>query len=322
MGEPTSLIGLPPTGLSASEWALLAAVSYADLFNAPLPIAEAALSCVGATLSIAEIRRLVASPALSRFVTLHPQGDLVLTGRDELVARRQEGIARTAKLLAGHQRTLQGLATLPFVRMLAYSGGTAHQNPGRKPDIDLFVVTAPGGLYTAYTLIFLLTKLTRTRSVVCPNYLVDENDLLIAYHRDLFTANQVVSARPLSGPETYVAFCGANARWVHDYFPGFRRREVGPTFGHPGLHRAAERLLAFGLGPVERGLRSVWRFHIARRASQARHPDVVLGDGILKLHLSDYRRRVLERFAARLVTLRTEVESDLGADSGRRAVHS
>jgi len=322
LGTPISLVGSPPAGLSGSEWALLAAVSYADLFNAPLPIAEAALSCVGATLSVTEIRRLVAGPALSRFVTLHPEGDLVLTGRDELVARRQEGIARTAKLLAGHRRTLQGLATLPFVRMLAYSGGTAHQNPGRKPDIDLFVVTAPGGLYTAYTLIFLLTKLTRTRSVVCPNYLVDEKDLLIAYHRDLFTANQVVSARPLSGPETYVAFCGANARWVNDYFPGFRRREVGPTFGNPGLQRAAERLLAFGLGPVERGLRSVWRFHIARRASQARHPDVVLGDGILKLHLSDYRRRVLERFAARLATLRAEVESDLAADSGRRAVHS
>jgi hypothetical protein len=36
---------------------------------------------------------------------------------------------------------------------------------------------------------------------------------------------------------------------------------------------------------------------------------VVLADGILKLHLSDYRRRVLQGFAARLEALRTRFES-------------
>jgi hypothetical protein len=33
---------------------------------------------------------------------------------------------------------------------------------------------------------------------------------------------------------------------------------------------------------------------------------VVLGDGILKMHLSDYRRVVLDRFAARLEALRID----------------
>lgn len=300
-------VGPPPGGLEPAQWALLAAVTYADLFDAPLPMAEAEVSGMGAELSAANVRALASDPTLARHVTLHPNGDLTLVGRDELVARRQEGVARTALILDSHRRTLELLARLPFVRMLAYSGGTAHQNPGRKPDIDLFVVAAPGGLYTAYTMIFLLTKLNRTRSVVCPNYLVDENELMIAYHRDLFTANQVVSARPLSGQDTYLAFCAANERWVRGFFPGFRHRTGGATFGGAGLQRGAEKVLSLGLVPIERGLRAAWRFHLGRRAASARHPDVVLSDGILKLHLSDYRRRVLEQFSARLEALRAEL---------------
>jgi hypothetical protein len=317
-------VGSPPAGLRPVEWALLAAVTYADLFDAPLPIEEAQASCMGAAVDAAQIRELVCHPVLGRYVTMHANGDLVRTGRDELVARRQDGVARTAALLQSYRPILDFLATLPFVRMLAYSGGTAHQNPGRKPDIDLFVVTAPGSLYTAYTLIFLLTKLTHTRSVVCPNYLVDESQLLIVYHRDLFTANQVVSARPLSGPDTYAAFCAANESWVHGYFPGFRPRTGAPLFGRPALQRAAEIVFRVGLGPIERTLRSAWRFHIGRRAAQARHPDVVLADGILKLHLSDYRRRVLARFSERLDTLRIDLaerESDASVPE-RRAVRS
>ncbi len=36
----------------------------------------------------------------------------------------------------------------------------------------------------------------------------------------------------------------------------------------------------------------------------------MLSDGILKLHLSDYRRRVLERFDVRLTSLRGEVTAN------------
>jgi glycosyltransferase involved in cell wall biosynthesis len=300
-------VGSPPPGLSSAEWAVLAAVTYADLFDAPLPLEEAPFACIGVALDAAEVRRLVAGRGLGPHVTLHPGGDLTLAGRDALVSRRQEGVVRTARLLERHRRTLAALASLPFVRMLAYSGGTAHQNPGKKPDIDLFVVARPGSLYTVYTLIFLLTKLTRTRRVVCPNYLVDEDELAIVYHRDLFTANQVMSARPLSGPDTYGAFCAANQDWVHGFFPGFERRRAAAPFGGPAVQGAAEALLSIGRGQVERGLRAAWRFYLARRAARARHPDVVLANGILKLHLSDYRRRVLERFAERMDAWRAAI---------------
>ena len=77
-----------------------------------------------------------------------------------------------------------------------------------------------------------------------------------------------------------------------------------------GVARAAvwQRAGEIALAPVapllESALRSVWRVRLRRRACAAARPDVVLADGILKLHLSDYRRRVMDRFAARLESLR------------------
>jgi glycosyltransferase involved in cell wall biosynthesis len=323
-----SPIGPAPDGLLPRQWSLLAAVTYADLFDAPLPLDEATTLCIGATADMGETKRAVSDAALSRHVTLHESGHLVLSGRDELIGLRQQGVVVTNVLLDRHRRVLGWLASLPFVRMLAFSGGTAHQNPGRqpgkKPDIDLFVITAPGRLYTAYTLIFLFTKLTRTRAVVCPNYLIDENELLIAYHHDLFTAHQLVSARAISGAETYLAFCRANEGWVRAFYPGFQPRPVVATLGRPWLQRAGEIVLSLALAPVERLVRHAWRFYLGRRAAKARHPDVVLADGILKLHLSDFRRRVLERFAARLDAVRATLaeERALSGPLERRAGRS
>jgi hypothetical protein len=300
-------VGSPPAGLRAREWGILAAVAYADLFDAPLPVEEAAASCMGGALDHAELNRLVGGPALAGLITLDPAGYLVLAGREELVAKRQAGVVQTAALLERHRGTLAMLASLPFVRMLAFSGGTAHQNPGTRPDIDLFVVAAAGHAYTTYSLLYAASKMTRTRGIVCPNYLIDENELAIAYHHDLFTAHQLISARPISGIDTYVAFCEANEGWVRRLFPGFRPRAGGPPVGWPRLQRAAELAFAPSAAGLESLLRWGWRAHLRRRAARARSGDVVLANGILKLHLSDYRRRVLDRFADRLQALRARL---------------
>ena len=69
-------------------------------------------------------------------------------------------------------------------------------------------------------------------------------------------------------------------------------------------------------GVVERGLRWAWRVRLGRRTVSAVHSDVVLGDGILKLHLSDYRPRTLERFAVRLAALRAEMDEGRTSHSG------
>jgi hypothetical protein len=311
--SPAPLPAAPP-GLAASEWALLATVVYADLFQSPLPIERAANAAIGAAFGEAQVRALAAGAALAPLVTLHPEGFLILGGHEHLIDLLPEREALTRALVERSRATLLRLARLPFVRALVVSGGLAHRNAGNRPDVDLFVVAAAGRAYTAYTALVLTTKLTGTRHAICPNYLVDERELSIAYHRDLFTAHQLVSAVPFSGRRTYEALCKANAAWVRGYFPGFEARTAPGAVGQgplePGvLQEALELVLDPVAAALEGVLRAAWRFRLRRHAAAAPHADVVLGDGVLKLHLSDYRRRVLERFASRLQSLHAQLGS-------------
>ena len=222
---------------------------------------------------------------------------LTLRGREQLVALRDDGVRRTAELLERHHTVMGALASLPFVRMLALSGGTAHKNARGGDDIDLFVVATAGRAYTAYTMLFLASTLTRRRGILCPNYLVDENHLRIAYHHDLFTAHQAISLVPIAGLETFDAFVRANEAWVRAFYPSYQPRPPGTTLRPSLLQRLAESVLRSSVGDeIERLLSIGWRFHLGRRAASAPRPDLVLDPGILKLHLSDHRRRVLREF--------------------------
>ncbi len=296
----------PPPSFAPDEWALLAAVVYGDLFDSPLSIDHALAASMGVVLDLPKLRRLASRPPLSGLLSLAPEGFLVLKGREQLVREMPEREAMTRALLGRHHATLSMLSALPFVRGLVISGGVAHRNVAARADIDLFVVAAREHAYTAYTMLFLATTLTGTRKIICPNYIVDEDELEVAFHRDLFTAHQLVSARALSGHPAYAALCRANEGWVRRIFPSF---DVKPDVALPPPPRA-QSIVERALGPaaplLEGCLRWAWRFRLRRRAATAAHADVVLSDGILKLHLSDYRARVLQRFGAQLDVLRAE----------------
>jgi glycosyltransferase involved in cell wall biosynthesis len=302
---PAPLDPMPPA-LQVDEWALLAGVVYADLFDCPLPLDHATSAAMGVRLEEGRIRRLVDGPRLSPLVTLSEGGFLVLRGREGLVGEMPERARMTRALLDRHRATLETLARLPFVRGLVISGGVAHRNVTARGDIDLFVIAAEGRVYTAYSLLFLATMLTGTRRVICPNYLIDESELAIGYHRDLFTAHQLVSARALSGHAAYAAFCHANEAWVREIFPAFDVKPGTEWEGEEGPAKRAIEAASRPVGPaLEAALRWAWRFRLRRRAATAAHADVVLGDGIMKLHLSDYRARVLAKLASRLDALRS-----------------
>jgi glycosyltransferase involved in cell wall biosynthesis len=287
------------------RWSILATVVYADIFDAPISVEEVARTCLGARLSPADVAKRVSAPPLAGLLTVDAAGMLTLRGREHLVALRDDGIRRTAELLDRHQSVIGTLASLPFVRMLALSGGTAHKNARGGDDIDLFVVATAGRAYTAYTMLFLASTLTRRRGIVCPNYLVDENHLRIAYHHDLFTAHQAISLVPIAGLDTFEAFVRANEVWVRAFYPSYQPRPPGRTLRPSLLQRMAESALRSPAGDqIERLLSIGWRFHLGRRAASAPRPDLVLDPGILKLHLSDHRRRVLQTFAGRLHALR------------------
>jgi glycosyltransferase involved in cell wall biosynthesis len=319
-GVDAPVAGPPPAGCDDADWAILATVAYADLFDAAVSADDVARTCLGAHLGAAEVRRRARLDPLCQLVSLEADEQLTLRGREHLVARRAEGIRRTTELLDRHESVIAALANLPYIRMLALSGGTAHRNARGGDDIDLFVVVAAKRVYTAYTMLFLASRLTRTRGVVCPNYLVDEEHLAIAYHHDLFTAHQAISLVPIAGHDVFARFMATNEGWIRPFYPGFQPRPAAARLGGARVQAVIERVIGMAGERLERALRVGWRLHLGRRVARATGSDLVLAGGILKLHLSDHRRRVLDRFAARLDGLRAEWEAR--AEAGVPALRS
>jgi hypothetical protein len=304
------------------RWAILATVVYADMFDAPITVEEVARTCLGASLSPADVRARLTTPPLADMVTVDPTDAVTLRGREELVARREDGIQRTAELLERHHKVIGALANLPFVRMLALSGGTAHRNARGGDDIDLFVVATAGRAYTAYTMLFLASYLTRRRGILCPNYLVDENHLRIAYHHDLFTAHQAISLVPIAGLPTFDAFVRANEVWVRQFYPAFQPRPPGATLTDVAAAACRRKRRCAGRWATRSSgcCPSDGAFTSGAARPARRGPDLVLDPGILKLHLSDHRRRVLDKFAERLTRSGSDgARRKRGNDRARRA---
>jgi len=282
---------------------ILAAVIYADLFRFPLTHGELHRGVVGEVATRVEVRDAVErDPELRRRLEV-TDGFVHLRGHAAHLETRREQARRTDTLVARHRRVLAHLGRIPFLRMLAFSGGTSHRNStGEGEDLDLFVVTEPGRSWLVYGLIVLLARLHRCRPVICANYVVDLAHLAIP-RRDLFTAHELLYVRPVTDPGVRRALLAANG-WVFRRYPnatGVPPADVLDGEDPARVRRRLERILAPLWPLAERLMRRVLGSWIRRKAGAAREDDVVLGRGVLKLHLHDHRRPVAERFRTHLL---------------------
>jgi hypothetical protein len=191
---------------------------------------------------------------------------------------------------------------MPFVRMVALSGSLAHLNAGGEADLDLFVITSANRVWSVTTTLLVLARLFGWRRRLCLNYVISETHLAVAPD-DLFSANQIIHLRPLSGEETYRRFIDANG-FVRRFYPNFSPRSLQPALdGLTPLRRPArpptlERVLDWTVAPLyERVCRIAYGWHLRRRApTWQSHDQVRLEPQCLKLHTSSHRRSVMERF--------------------------
>jgi hypothetical protein len=300
MSESTSA-SLAPTvpGLRPSDRggevdrAILRTVLYASLFQSPLTVAELHRALMDVGVDRLEIRSRLRRGFLRD--RLECTGEYVYPrGRETWLDMRRERKLRTSDLLDAHRPLLRAVAGFPFVRLLALSGGCAHDN-ATDSDVDVFLVVRRGRAWAVCLALMLLSKALGRRRTLCVNYLVDEDGLALP-ERDLFTAAEIVGLRPLAGGPAYVRFVEANA-WVAERFPNFfwMRRDIARV-SPAGAPRWLEAALDLGLAPLLEGL--------ARRLLGARFrrkwdgaAGVVLSPHRLKLHPIDHGPGLRAAFA-------------------------
>src|SRR5207302_681992 len=191
---------------------ILQAVAYADIFDYALTVDEAHRYLVGAPTSRGTVRGVLTSSKLIPRVLNRSGRYLTLVGREATIETRRRRAAVSSAYWRRAIRYGRLIGGLPFVRMVAVTGGLAMDNVA-DDDIDYMVVTAPGRLWLCRALVVGLVRAAELRGVtLCPNYFLSERALALD-EQNLFTAHEVTQMVPLTGSPIYERFRALN-QWT------------------------------------------------------------------------------------------------------------
>lgn len=199
---------------------VLCTLLYYDIFNYPLKKQEIIRflrsspeneQCINDAL-----QRLKAERLVFQF------GELFSVQNNEgHVTRRILGNREAEKFMAIAKKRAKLIARFPFVRAVMASGSLSKGFMDKNSDLDFFIVTAPGGLWIARTLLVLYKRIFMFNSHkrFCVNYFVDTEHLEIE-EKNLFTATELATLIPLYGREFYSQLLDRN-EWLLNFFPNY-----------------------------------------------------------------------------------------------------
>jgi glycosyltransferase involved in cell wall biosynthesis len=274
--------------------AIDAALHYAAIFDYPLKSDEVRERLFGV-----ETDRVTFEAVLNRS-RLKRCGEFICDD-PESVRRRALREQISDRAIEQSWPRLRVLAGFPFVRMLAFSGATAHRNMSNGEDLDLFVVVESGKLWSTFLTAIIWAKLRGLRQRFCMNYLISDAVLPLA-ETDPFTAQQMASLKPFYGKLCYDRFIESNP-FVRRSFPNFaaeRNRAFYPEIATTRSKRVLE--WALKCGPIqlfERVSRLALGWHLGRKvrdAAAAGDCDALIEPERLKLHLHSHKKSMLEEF--------------------------
>jgi hypothetical protein len=150
------------------------------------------------------------------------------------------------------------------------------------------------------------------RRRLCLNYVISERALWVA-PADLFSANQIVHLRPITGAVTYRRFLEAN-RFVWRFYPNFEPQPVARTAATFGWF---EPLVNYTVAPLLEPLcRLLYRSHLRRRAhTWTSREQVRLDAECLKLHTHSHRGDIIARFDQAMTLMPGAWDDDDTGDS-------
>ena len=137
-----------------------------------------------------------------------------------LVQRRKKGNEKAIGQLRIAAKLAKLLSRFPYVRGIAVSGSLSKNFADERSDIDFFIITTKDRLWIARTFMHLFKKFTYLvgkQHWFCMNYYVDESGLELK-EKNIFTAMEAITAKPLRGDSAFREFIVAN-KWTKKFFP-------------------------------------------------------------------------------------------------------
>jgi hypothetical protein len=226
---------------------LLKTIAYFDMFRYPVTAAEVCLFS-DSKATAAEIETSLASLTANKQICKLDEFYALIPDRS-LIERRRKGNERAARLLLIAYRIGRLLYKFPFVKGVGISGSLSKNYADENADIDFFIITQANRLWIARTFLHGLKKLsfiTGKQHWYCMNYFIDEEALQIA-EKNIFTATEVVTLKPICGDSAMPFFFKAN-QWAQDYFPNHSMPAIVKDSAKPWYKKWIEKILDNRLG--------------------------------------------------------------------------
>lgn len=201
--------------------AIIKTLLYSDIFHYPLTTKEIferlEIPCDDITFVERELSHLVATQTIYRFEDFYTLRDDV-----SIALRRSAGNKMAKEIMPRAIRRSRLIFSFPFVRAVMISGSLSKDFMDKKGDIDFFIVTDPGKVWLTRGLLALFQRLVlfNSHKYFCVNYYV-AHDHLELDERNIFTATELITLKPICGNEHYDGLIREN-EWVKEYYPQFR----------------------------------------------------------------------------------------------------
>ena len=283
--------------------ALVPLVFFAQ-FDRPLTLQQLRRYGWGREFGVDELKQIIKKS------DMHLSGALCYLDETHLseYARRQE-LAK--KFWQRVKQSRWVFANVPFIKMVAIGNTLAYDNVHENSDIDLFIVTTSGRVWTARAGLLLWLGLLglRVRSVkkyllISPEFFVDETALdlsLCAIANDYYLAYWLADLAPVWRTDYFDTVWNAN-RWLKDKLPvAYRSPNLRTEFNGPARASwfgwALEKILAGRFGDrIEAWARAKQQRIIDRnKVKLGINPSVIADDHVIKIHFNDKRAEVRER---------------------------
>jgi hypothetical protein len=207
--------------VSHIEEKIILTLLYFDVFNYPLKVDEIYRFLGTNHCTESDIKKDLLE--LKRKKVVYQFSELFSLQNNEFNAlRRIRGNSQAEKYLPIAKQKAKVISRFPFVRGVLASGSLAKGYMDSNSDLDFFIITEPGRLWIARTLLVMYKRifLFNSHKHFCVNYFIDADHLEIE-EKNLFTATELATAIPLYGT-TYYNLLHDNNPWVTSAFPNFQ----------------------------------------------------------------------------------------------------
>jgi hypothetical protein len=203
-----------------SEYAesALHTLMYFDVFRHPLTLDEIHRYCQWKACTLLETAAAIVE-LQSHSIIGNRDGFYCISGSEKHIDLRRERNNRALHYAVKAEKWARFISGFPFVRTVCISGSLSKGTMDKDGDVDYFIITEPGRLWVARTFLIFFKKLflLNSKKYFCVNYFVDTAHLAIP-DRNLFTATEIVFAKPMRDVNSFPAFIGEN-KWARIFYP-------------------------------------------------------------------------------------------------------